>query len=290
VSSSFASRNPAVAEAPDLGALAAVLEASAPFAVLTGAGCSTESGIPDYRDRDGRWRNRPPISYAAFMESPDARRRYWARSFVGWRRVSSAIPNPGHRALATLEHAGFASRLVTQNVDRLHQKAGSRFVTDLHGRLDRVECTGCRVRFPREAFQNELARRNPDVGPAGKAAPLPDGDSSLSLPDPAGFEVPPCPRCGGILKPAVVFFGEPVPAARVEEAFEIIRAAAALLVVGSSLMVWSGYRFALEASRLGRPIAVVNLGRTRADPFAAAKITAPCGEVLPLLAARLLRP
>jgi NAD-dependent SIR2 family protein deacetylase len=273
------------AASAEFDTLARLLAARAPVAVLTGAGCSTESGIPAYRDHEGRWKSRPPMRYAAFMENETARRRYWARGFLGWKRVSQAAPNAAHRALAALEEIGRVSHIVTQNVDGLHQKAGSRSVTDLHGRLDRVECVACRTRFRRDAFQAELARRNPGFGPAG-AEPRPDGDAELAAGDDASFEVPPCPRCGGVLKPAVVFFGESVPPARVEEAFNAVRAAAALLIVGSSLMVWSGYRFALEARRLGRPVAIINVGRTRADSLATAKLDAPCSEVLSLLAAR----
>jgi NAD-dependent SIR2 family protein deacetylase len=247
--------------------------------VLTGAGCSTESGIPDYRDADGEWKHRRPMQYREFVGSAAARQCYWARSFVGWRRIAAAEPNAAHRALAALESGGRVSCLVTQNVDRLHARAGSRNLIDLHGRLDRVECLGCRSRFRREAFQRELERLNP--GPvAAPAAITPDGDAELLGGDVAGFRVPSCPRCGGVLKPEVVFFGEQVPKPRVERAFRALEEADAMLVAGSSLMVFSGYRFARAAAARGVPLVLVNLGRTRADGEATVKVEGRCGEVL----------
>lgn len=252
--------------------------------VLTGAGCSVISGIPDYRDAAGRWKRPQPVTYQAFLASEATRRRYWARSLLGWPRFREARPNAAHRALARLEGRGDVAGLVTQNVDRLHQAAGSRTAIDLHGRLDRVRCLGCGERTEREGLQERLARLNPGVL-ALDAATAPDGDADLEGADLSDFVVPPCPRCGGTLKPDVVFFGESVPRARVERAFAQLDAADAVLVVGSSLMVYSGYRFALRAAERGLPIAAVNLGTTRADPLIALKVEAPCEAALAFLLA-----
>jgi NAD-dependent SIR2 family protein deacetylase len=239
--------------------------------VLTGAGCSTGSGIPDYRDADGRWKRTQPVTFQAFMGQESTRRRYWARSLVGWRRFSRARPNDAHRALARLEATGKSELLLTQNVDRLHQAAGSAGVIDLHGRLDQVRCMDCEARSPRDEMQREMGRLNPgwldlDAGVA------PDGDADLEGADFSGFVVPSCRRCGGLLKPDVVFFGESVPRERVEAANRALDAADAMLVVGSSLMVYSGFRFAQRAAEAGKPIAAVNLGRTRADALLALKV------------------
>jgi NAD-dependent SIR2 family protein deacetylase len=250
--------------------------------VLTGAGCSTASGIPDYRAADGSWKSRPPMRYAEFVGSAAARRRYWARSLAGWPRVAGARPNGAHEALAQLEALGVVGCLVTQNVDGLHQKAGSRGVVDLHGRLDEVECLGCGGIVARADVQALLAAWNPRHA-ASAAAPAPDGDAQLDG-DLAGFEVPDCPACGGVLKPRVVFFGEGVPRSRVDAAFAALAACEAMLVVGSSLMVFSGYRFCLAAERLGRPVAAVNLGRTRAEDRLALKVDGDCASVLQGLA------
>lgn len=250
--------------------------------VLTGAGCSTDSGIPDYRDRDGQWKRPPPVNYSAFMHEPATRRRYWARSMVGWRRFGSALPNAAHHALAELERRGRVELLVTQNVDRLHQRAGSERVIDLHGRLDEVRCMGCDWRLARHAFQRMLVERNPAWARLD-AADAPDGDADLEGHDFASFDVPPCPHCGGIVKPDVVFFGEAVPRERVDAAARAWQAADAVLVVGSSLMVYSGYRFVDAAARAGKPVAAVTLGRTRADALLTLKVDARCHEALAFL-------
>jgi NAD-dependent SIR2 family protein deacetylase len=239
--------------------------------VLTGAGCSTNSGIPDYRDRDGQWKRPQPVTYQAFMGQESTRRRYWARSLVGWRRFREARPNDTHRALARLEQMGRSELLLTQNVDRLHQAAGSARVIDLHGRLDQVRCMGCELRTPREAFQHELERLNPDWASLD-AADAPDGDADLDGLDFSVFAVPSCRRCGGVLKPDVVFFGESVPRDRVSAAMGHLEQADAMLIVGSSLMVYSGYRFVEKAASAGKPAAAINLGRTRADGLLALKI------------------
>lgn len=254
--------------------------------VLTGAGCSTESGIPDYRGPDGSWRHQQPMRFQEFVGSEAARKRYWARSMAGWQRIEAARPNAGHRALARLESAGALGHLITQNVDGLHGKAGSRRVIDLHGRLDRVECLVCRVLYPRREFQRELERLNPRW-PAGTGEVQPDGDADLGAVDYDAFRVPACPCCAGDLKPAVVFFGESVPPRRTARALELIEEADALLVAGSSLMVWSGYRFVRRAAALGIPVALVGLGRTRGDIEATLKVEGRCGDVLPRLATSL---
>lgn len=250
--------------------------------VLTGAGCSTDSGIPDYRDADGEWKRAQPVQFRSFMDEALTRKRYWARSLVGWRRFGRARPNDAHRALAALERQGRVGLLVTQNVDRLHQAAGSNAVVDLHGRLDTVRCMGCERTFPREELQQELLRRNPEWADLD-ARDAPDGDAELQGLDFASFEVPACAQCGGILKPDVVFYGESVPRERVVTAMQAIADADAMLVVGTSLMVFSGYRFAREAAVAGKPIATVNLGRTRADNLVSLKVTQPCGTALAFL-------
>ncbi len=247
--------------------------------VLTGAGVSTESGIPDYRDADGAWKVSPPVEYPAFMAQLAVRQRYWARSLVGWQHFSRARPNAAHHALARLEQTGRIELLVTQNVDGLHAAAGSSNVVDLHGRLDVVRCMACAHRLPRTDLQRELTARNP--GWEGRAARIgPDGDVDLQTPDFTTFDVPACPVCEGILKPDVVFFGEAVPRDRVDLAFAAVKSADAMLIVGSSLMVYSGYRFAEAAAAAGKPIAAVNLGRTRADHLLTLKLQVSCAEAL----------
>ena len=250
--------------------------------VLTGAGCSTNSGIPDYRDADGNWKRTPPVTYQAFMGEAATRKRYWARSLVGWRRFGRAEPNTTHRALARLEQLGRSELLLTQNVDRLHQAAGTRAVIDLHGRLDQVRCMGCEERMPRSALQDELIRLNPDWATLD-AADAPDGDADLEARDFSGFDVPPCPHCGGVLKPDVVFFGENVPRDRVETSMRHLGEADAMLIVGSSLMVYSGLRFVQAAAKAGKPLAAVNLGKTRADDLLELKVEQPCDQALSFL-------
>jgi NAD-dependent SIR2 family protein deacetylase len=250
--------------------------------VLTGAGCSTRSGIPDYRDADGQWKRSRPVTYQAFMGEEATRRRYWVRSTLGWRRFSRARPNDAHRALAKLEGMGKSALLLTQNVDRLHQAAGSARVIDLHGRLDLVRCMGCETRIARESMQEALTSLNPDWLDL-EAVDAPDGDADLDGADFSSFAVPPCRACGGVMKPDVVFFGENVPRDRVETAMRHLAEADAMLVVGSSLMVYSGYRFAETAAREGKPIAAVNLGRTRADELITLKVEQPSEIALAFL-------
>ena len=252
--------------------------------VLTGAGCSTGSGIPDYRDEQGAWKRTPPVTYQAFVGDGITRRRYWARSLVGWPRIAQAQPNAAHRALAALEAQGRCSQLLTQNVDGLHQAAGSRAVIDLHGRLDAVVCLGCCASSSRADVQRRLAEANPAwAGLAAGAAP--DGDADLEDRDFATFQVPACDGCGGMLKPDVVFFGENVPRERVAAVHEHLQQADAVLVVGSSLMVYSGFRFVQAAAKAGLPVAAVNRGRTRADDLLRFRMAAPCGDALRFLLA-----
>jgi NAD-dependent SIR2 family protein deacetylase len=250
--------------------------------VLTGAGCSTGSGIPDYRDADGEWKRGSPVMLQDFLTDEHWRKRYWARSLVGWQRMRAAQPNDAHRALVALEEQGRVTRLVTQNVDGLHQAAGSRNVIDLHGRLDVVRCMSCDLRVSREQLQGELARCNPEFA-ALLAAAAPDGDAALEQAEFAAFDVPRCAGCGGLLKPDVVFFGERVPPERVQCAFAALADADAMLVVGSSLMVYSGFRFVTAMAKMGKPIAAVNLGRTRADDLLALKISDRCADALGFL-------
>jgi NAD-dependent SIR2 family protein deacetylase len=250
--------------------------------VLTGAGCSTNSGIPDYRDANGKWKRVQPMSYQAFMGDQAARRRYWARSMVGWQRFVRAQPNGAHRALACLEAMARCEVLLTQNVDRLHQVAGSTRVIDLHGRLDLVRCMGCERRVPRAEFQDELVQLNRSwVGL--DATDAPDGDADLQTSEFSSFVVPHCRHCGEVLKPDVVFFGENVPRERVDIATRHLAEADAMLIVGSSLMVYSGFRFVQAAARTGKPIAAVNLGRTRADDLLSFKVEQSCEEALAFL-------
>ncbi len=250
--------------------------------ILTGAGCSTRSGIPDYRDAEGQWKRAQPVTYQAFMGDEKTRRRYWARSLIGWRLVRQAEPNDAHRALAELEAAGRSELLLTQNVDRLHQAAGSERVIDLHGRIDLVRCMDCEQRSPRVELQDELGRLNPDWLDLD-AMEAPDGDADLERADFSSFVIPPCRRCGGVLKPDVVFFGENVPRDRVDAAFRHLDKADAMLIVGSSLMVYSGFRFVERAASLGKPLAAVNLGRTRADALLTLKTEEPCESALSFL-------
>lgn len=251
--------------------------------VLTGAGISTESGIPDYRGPTAPPRRRPPLQHRDFVEQPQTRARYWARSLLGWPRFRAFEPNAAHFALARWRSV---AGLITQNVDRLHQKAGQGDVLELHGALAEVKCLGCEAKLDRDALQVLLERVNPGAMHLRHTL-LADGDADLPDSVVEDFVVPPCQGCGGILKPDVVFFGDSVPRPRVDRAFTMLDEAEALLVVGSSLTVFSGYRFVLRARERGLPIAVVNLGPTRADDDATLKLEAPAGEVLPALVAAL---
>ena len=248
-------------------------------AVLSGAGISTESGIPDYRGPTGAARPSSPMTYQVFTGDPVARRRYWARSHLGWQVIARARPNAGHRAVAALQAAGVVDGVVTQNVDGLHTAAGATGVVELHGNLDRVVCLSCGDLSARSSLAERLREANPGWS-AEVTGINPDGD--VSLPDEAldGFCVVPCVVCGGVLKPDVVFFGETVPPARVAASFALVERARVLLVLGSSLKVMSGQRFVLRAAKLGTPVAIVNQGETRGDPHATLKLDLPLGPAL----------
>lgn len=252
------------------------------IAVLTGAGCSTASGIPEYRDDDGAWKHARPVQYADFLNSAATRQRYWARSFSGWQRISLAQPNAAHRALAAMDKTARVHGLITQNVDNLHRRAGSRAVIDLHGILERVRCLSCDVISRRSDHQQRLQDANPSWAvQAGGARP--DGDVELENESIAAFRVPDCDACGGLLKPDVVFFGETVPRERVLQAQELVADSDALLVVGSSLMVFSGFRFVRQAHQAGKTIAILNRGKTRADDLADLRINDDCTAMLAAL-------
>jgi len=305
-----------VADAESAGQLAGAVEVSrlaaeTPFGmlvrtladggavVLSGAGLSTESGIPDYRGPSARARPATPMTYQAFTGSAAARQRYWARSHLGWRHITGAAPNTGHQAVAALEQRGLVTTIITQNVDGLHQAAGAASVTELHGSLHRVTCLGCAQRTSRASLDERLRAANPSWAPsgamvapglegtAGNPGPAvnPDGDVALDSAD--GFVIVDCLACGGMLKPDVVFFGESVPKARVDECFSRVSAASSLIVLGSSLTVFSGFRYVRHAVKLGIPVVIVNQGPTRGDPLASARLEAPLGETLTAAAVAL---
>ena len=269
-------------------ALAAFVEAHPRLFVLTGAGCSTASGIADYRDAAGQWKRRQPVNHQDFLASASVRQRYWGRSLLGWPILGNARPNAGHLALAQLEDAGHVHQLLTQNVDGLHQQAGSRRVKELHGSIAEVICLDCGSISSRRDLQARLAAGNGWLleAAASHAQGAPDGDADFET-DFSAVAVPPCSACGGVLKPHVVFFGDSVPKPVVEAAMAALAEADALLVAGSSLMVYSGYRFCLKAAELGKPIVAGNLGRTRADGLFALKLEQPCDKALPQLLAVL---
>jgi len=251
--------------------------------VLSGAGLSTDSGIPDYRGPSGSARRSTPMTYQTFTRDPVARRRYWARSHLGWRTIGDAAPNDGHRAVARWQELGVLDGIVTQNVDGLHQAAGARDVIELHGNLARIGCLDCGELTPREMHSDRLDAANPHF--AGVAVAFnADGDAELADDFLDGFTVLDCASCGGMLKPDVVYFGETVPPERVTRSFELVENARTLLVLGSSLTVMSGRRFVLRAAKLGIRVAIVNRGVTRGEPYAGLCIDAPLGIVLPHLA------
>lgn len=256
--------------------------------VLAGAGISTESGIPDYRSPESANRNRKPMQYQEFVRSEAGRARYWARSAIGWPRMAAARPNAAHSALAQLEARGIVPGIITQNVDGLHHAAGSRRVVELHGSLAWVRCLSCERSESRSDFQAQLFALNPGWAEwlngaleRENSGMAPDGDADVPSWAVENFRVPECAACGGVMKPDVVFFGENVPRARVDAAWQLFEQGEVLLVVGSSLTVYSGRRFVDRASSEGKPIAVINVGPTRADEVAAVKVEAPLGQLLP---------
>ncbi|MBU2666482.1 NAD-dependent protein deacetylase [Actinoplanes bogorensis] len=250
--------------------------------VLSGAGLSTDSGIPDYRGPSGSARRSTPMTYQTFTRDPIARRRYWARSHLGWRTIGEARPNDGHRAVATLQRAGLVDGIITQNVDGLHQAAGAADVVELHGNLARITCLACGDLTPRERLAERLDAANPAFEASALAINA-DGDAELDDTELDGFRVVDCLGCGGMLKPDVVYFGETVPPGRVERSFALVAGARTLLVLGSSLTVMSGRRFVLRAAKDGIRVAIVNRGVTRGEPYAGLTVDAPLGIVLPNL-------
>jgi NAD-dependent SIR2 family protein deacetylase len=253
--------------APEVLDVLVDLVADGDVVILSGAGLSTESGIPDYRGPTGRARPAEPMTYQAFVGAPENRQRYWARSHLGWRHIARAHPNAGHRAVAELERRCLVSGIITQNVDGLHQAAGAQRVVDLHGRLDRVVCLSCEAVTSRDALDQRL--RDANRGWTAEVSQLkPDGDSVIATEDIEHFRVVDCETCGGLLKPDVVFFGENVPRTRVDQCFAMVEEAGALLVLGSSLTVASGFRFVRHAARGGIPVGIVNQGPTRGDDYA----------------------
>ncbi|MEV8228941.1 NAD-dependent protein deacetylase [Streptomyces sp. NPDC079167] len=254
--------------------------------VLSGAGISTESGIPDYRGEGGSLSRHTPMTYQEFSAGAQARRRYWARSHLGWRTFRRARPNAGHRAVAAFGRHDRLSGVITQNVDSLHQAAGSEGVVDLHGRLDRVVCLSCGTFSPRSELARRLEAANAGFRPVASTI-NPDGDADLTDEQVGDFRVVPCTVCGGVLKPDVVFFGESVPPRRVEHCREMVHEAASLLVLGSSLTVMSGLRFVRQAARTGKPVLIVNQDATRGDSLAVTRIALPLGTALTTVAARL---
>ncbi|MAY40751.1 MULTISPECIES: NAD-dependent protein deacetylase [unclassified Neptuniibacter] len=249
--------------------------------VLTGAGVSTDSGIPAYRDKLGNWRHAPPVQHKEFMQKQIARQRFWARSLAGWPFIRDAQPSAAHTALAELEKLGHVDLLITQNVDRLHQKAGSHHVIDLHGRADEVKCMDCGNRYGRNDIHNTSLSENPQFElPDTDVASRPDGDADIESENVTKFNVPECRSCGGVLKPDVVYFGDNVPKETVFNALDCLEEADALLTVGSSLMVYSGFRFCKKAVEWNKPIAALNLGVTRADQLLSLKLNADISGTL----------
>ncbi|MGX1509135.1 NAD-dependent protein deacetylase [Streptomyces collinus] len=269
----------------DLAPVADALRAGGVL-VLSGAGISTESGIPDYRGEGGSLSRHTPMTYQDFTSHPEARRRYWARSHLGWRTFGRARPNAGHRSVAAFGRHGLLTGVITQNVDGLHQAAGSEGVVELHGSLDRVVCLTCGAYSPRRELARRLEEANAGFAPVA-AGINPDGDADLTDEQVGDFRVLPCTVCGGVLKPDVVFFGENVPPQRVEHCRELVRAASSLLVLGSSLTVMSGLRFVRQAAEAGKPVLIVNRDATRGDRLAVARVALGLGPALTTVADRL---
>lgn len=265
------------------------IERHRPLFVLTGAGCSTDSGIPAYRDVNGDWKHTKPVQIQEFIQHHSVRQRYWARSMLGWPRVFSAEPNAAHRALASMEHHNLVNGLVTQNVDGLHHKAGQQNLIDLHGNLIEVRCMGCNLRDSRAAVQSRLESANPGFTSLNTET-IPDGHTCLGSVDLSTFEVPCCTQCGGIVRPDVVFFGESVPKPRVEHAFRLLKSSPGMLVVGSSLVIFSGFRFCRFAAENEIPMAAINLGRTRADDMFTVKASMNCASALSNITNFLIEP
>ena len=277
----------------DIAALLSFLTTNPRLVVLTGAGCSVGSGIPTYRDGNGVWQRSEPIYHQDFVTTQSARQRYWLRSYVGWPAVARAIPTSSHHALARMEQLGLIDLLVTQNVDRLHQKARSRRVVDLHGRLDEVLCLDCGALFSRQHIQNLLKALNPfltDPHLSQESALAPDGDANVNDHWIDQIEPPGCSHCDGIVKPNVVFFGDNVARGKVDNIYRAIDQCDGLLIVGSSLKVFSGFRFCRYAFETGKSIASINPGITRADELIDLRLRADCDDILPFVTDALLGP
>jgi NAD-dependent SIR2 family protein deacetylase len=270
----------------DLDKLLRFMHSYPRLVVLSGAGVSAGSGIPTYRDTSGTWQRSEPIQHGDFLRLPERRQRYWARSFFGWPLVRDARPNAVHTALAQLERLQRLELLITQNVDRLHQKAGSQEVVDLHGRLDRVVCLACGDKTSRDQVQEQLQHRNPQLH-APTVRPMPDGDADLPDDQISQLNVPECQRCTGTLMPDVVFFGGSVPRQRVNQGMQAIERADALVAVGTSLQVFSGFRFCRHAVASAKPLLLINPGSTRADTIATEKLACDSGELLQQVLAEL---
>jgi len=277
-----------LAEARTTGSFGMLLDvvAAGNVLILSGAGLSTESGIPDYRGPTGLARRATPMTYQTFTASQDARRRYWARSHLGWRHIGQAVPNLGHHAVAELGRRRLLAGVITQNVDGLHQAAGAAGVTELHGSLHQVVCLSCGQRTARTDLHRRLAAANPGWD-AGPALINPDGDAVLTDGATESFRVVDCASCDGVLKPDVVFFGENVPRPRVQACYAMVEQASSLVVLGSSLTVMSGFRYVRHAAKVPVPVVIVNQGATRGDAYAAATLDAPLGRVLTDLVAAL---
>jgi NAD-dependent SIR2 family protein deacetylase len=277
-----------LAEARTTGSFGMLLDvvAAGNVLILSGAGLSTESGIPDYRGPTGLARRATPMTYQTFTASQDARRRYWARSHLGWRHIGQAVPNFGHEAVAELGRRRLLAGVITQNVDGLHQAAGAAGVTELHGSLHQVVCLSCGQRTARTDLHRRLAAANPGWD-AGPALINPDGDAVLTDGATESFRVVDCASCDGVLKPDVVFFGENVPRPRVQACYALVEQASSLVVLGSSLTVMSGFRYVRHAAKVPVPVVIVNQGATRGDAYAAATLDAPLGRVLTDLVAAL---
>jgi NAD-dependent SIR2 family protein deacetylase len=264
--------------------------ASGDVVILSGAGLSTESGIPDYRGPTGLARRATPMTYQTFTGSAAARRRYWARSHLGWRHIARAAPNAGHLAVAEFSRRGLLTGIITQNVDGLHQAAGASDVTELHGSLHRVVCLSCGQQTSRTELDRRLAAANQGWGAEPATLLNPDGDAVLDDEATESFRVADCSVCQGVLKPDVVFFGENVPKPRAEACYELVESARTLVVLGSSLTVMSGFRYVRHAARRGVPVVIVNQGTTRGDPYATATLDAPLGQTLSSLVASVRDP
>ncbi|MBT5578466.1 MAG: NAD-dependent protein deacetylase [Porticoccaceae bacterium] len=256
-----------------------ILRSQDNWLVLTGAGVSAESGVPTYRNSEGLWQRKQPVTHQQFMTEHRARQRFWLRNMLGWRFMTEAQPNSAHNALVELEKIGVLSCLVTQNVDGLHQRAGSQKVIDLHGRVDTLSCMSCGIQYPRAPMQMWLETHNAKYTEL-IATIAPDGDADIDYIDYSDMLTPDCEHCGGIVKPDAVFFGDSIPKERVARAQSSLQQAGGLLVVGSSLAVYSGYRFCLWAEQQGKPIIILNEGKTRADELATFKLSQPCAAVL----------